>query len=51
MPEEYDLEERVLFWAAGVLGVSIDKAYRLQLVRLLMKLSAILRGKSSRRPR
>jgi hypothetical protein len=47
----YDLEERVLFWCARVMRVSIDRAYSSRVVRCFMRLSARLSGISVRRPR
>jgi len=48
---DYDLEEKVLFFIAEKLNITIDQAYDLLLVRLLMTLSAKLSGRPTRLPR
>ena len=48
---KYDLEERVLFGVVRATGVTVDRAYSWMLVRIFMRLSAILGGNSVKRPR
>lgn len=47
----YDREEKVLFWLAQTMGLTIDQAYSLPFVRFFMRLSASSGGTSVKRPR
>ena len=51
MSVRYDSEERLLVLLAWAFGISVDRAYRMRLVRLLMRASASLCGSSVIRPR
>ena len=47
----YDSEERTLFWIACRLGISVDRAYGMPVVRWIMRLSASFVGRDVKRPR
>jgi len=47
----YDIEERLLFFAAKVTGMSVDRVYASGLFKLTRRLLARLSGSSVNRPR